>query len=108
MAELERRSIVTRLGEGVDATGALGEPRGSACSRVLGRLRERDRRHGARRTTAVMTSAVRDAANGAAFARGYASASASTRASSSGDAEARLTYLGATTAATRRRVAGCW
>ena len=24
-AELERRSIVTRLGEGVDATGALGD-----------------------------------------------------------------------------------
>jgi exopolyphosphatase/guanosine-5'-triphosphate,3'-diphosphate pyrophosphatase len=95
--EVERRSIVTRLGEGVDASGALGEaPR----QRVLAALEEYARairEYGAERTTAVMTSAVRDASNGEAFARTVRERFGFDARILDGDEEARLTYLGATT-----------
>ena len=97
MTEVERRSIVTRLGEGVDASGALGEaPR----QRVLAALEEYARairEHGTERTTAVMTSAVRDASNGEAFARTVRERFGFDARILDGDEEARLTYLGATT-----------
>ncbi len=66
--EVDRRSTVTRLGEGVDATGAPGRrgdgprPRG-----VLDEYRAAIDAAGATAAAAVLTSAVRDAANGAAF-----------------------------------------
>jgi len=97
VTEVERRSIVTRLGEGVDARGALGEaPR----QRVLAALEEYARairEHGAERTTAVMTSAVRDASNGEAFARTVRERFGFDARILDGEEEARLTYLGATT-----------
>ena len=75
--EIDRRSVVTRLGEGVDATGALGDaPR----ERVFAALEEYAAaiaEHGATATTAVMTSAVRDASNGSAFATAVRDATAS-------------------------------
>jgi exopolyphosphatase/guanosine-5'-triphosphate,3'-diphosphate pyrophosphatase len=61
--EVERLLEITRLGEGVDASGTL-QP--TAMARVLGvldRFEERARAHGAERRVAVATSAVRDAAN---------------------------------------------
>ena len=63
--ELARESIVTRLGEGVDRTGRLGEAPQQRVLDVLARFRERI---GDAAGAAVMTSAVRDASNGAAFA----------------------------------------
>ena len=68
LAEVERRPVVTRLGEGVDAGGALGEARGARVLGVLAQYAEAIAELGAERTTAVMTSAVRDASNGAEFA----------------------------------------
>jgi exopolyphosphatase / guanosine-5'-triphosphate,3'-diphosphate pyrophosphatase len=53
--------------------------------------------HGARGTTAVMTSAVRDASNGATFARAVHERFGFDARILDGDEEARLTYLGATT-----------
>ena len=44
VTEVERRSIVTRLGEGVDATGALGDAPQERVLAVLDALRRRDRR----------------------------------------------------------------
>jgi exopolyphosphatase/guanosine-5'-triphosphate,3'-diphosphate pyrophosphatase len=64
---LARRSVVTRLGEGVDATRTL---RPEAIGRVRAVLEEYKRELdelGAERVVAVATSAVRDAANGRAF-----------------------------------------
>ncbi len=62
-----RESTVTRLGEGVEASGRLGEqPRQrvfAALERYAGRIREQE----CDASAAVMTSAVRDAANGAEF-----------------------------------------
>jgi exopolyphosphatase/guanosine-5'-triphosphate,3'-diphosphate pyrophosphatase len=94
--ELERRSIVTRLGDGVDASGRLGE---APQQRVLAALDEYARlidAHGCERRTAVMTSAVRDAANGREFADLVRERYGLDGRTLSGDEEARLTFLGAT------------
>jgi exopolyphosphatase/guanosine-5'-triphosphate,3'-diphosphate pyrophosphatase len=93
--ELVRRSTVTRLGEGVDASGSLSE---HAVARVLetlaGYRREIDEQ-APDASTAVLTSAVRDAANGAAFARGLSEQFGLDARVLSGEQEAQLTYLGA-------------
>ncbi len=96
--ELDRRSIVTRLGEGVDATNRLAD---AAQERVLETLEEYAasiERHGCDRRVAVLTSAVRDAGNGAAFADTVRERFGLDARTLSGDEEARLTYLGATAA----------
>jgi exopolyphosphatase / guanosine-5'-triphosphate,3'-diphosphate pyrophosphatase len=94
--ELRRESIVTRLGEGVDATGRLGEaPQArvfAALDEYAPALEQADVR------TAVMTSAVRDAANGGAFADAVRDRYGLDGRTLSGDEEARLTFLGATAA----------
>jgi exopolyphosphatase/guanosine-5'-triphosphate,3'-diphosphate pyrophosphatase len=94
LTELQRESIVTRLGEGVDATGRLGdEPQ----ARVFAALDSfAPGIEGAAVRTAVMTSAVRDAANGAEFAAAVRDRYGLEAATLSGDEEARLTSLGAT------------
>jgi exopolyphosphatase / guanosine-5'-triphosphate,3'-diphosphate pyrophosphatase len=60
--------------------------------------------HGAERCLAVMTSAVRDASNGAPFAAAVEQRLGFTARTLTGDEEAHLTYLGATAA--RRAPAG--
>jgi exopolyphosphatase/guanosine-5'-triphosphate,3'-diphosphate pyrophosphatase len=93
--ELERRSTVTRLGHGVDASGSLAE---DAMQRVFGTLadyRAAIDRLGATANLAVLTSAVRDAANGAGFAQRVRDDFALDAKVLSGDEEAQLTFLGA-------------
>ena len=96
VTELERRSTVTRLGQGVDATGALAP---EAMDRVFTALKEFrgliDAR-GAEATTAVLTSAVRDASNGPEFMRRVREEHGLDARTIPGEEEARLTYLGAT------------
>ena len=94
LRELARESIVTRLGEGVDASGRLGE---EPQARVFAALDSfAPAIEGAAVRTAVMTSAVRDAANGAEFAATVRDRYGLEAATLSGDEEARLTSLGAT------------
>lgn len=96
LAEVERRTRVTRLGEGVDANGVLGE---AAVERVLvaiGDYRRSIDALGADRVVAVATSAVRDAANGDAFRAALRRRCGIDARTISGDEEARLTFLGAT------------
>ena len=93
--ELERRSTVTRLGHGVDSSGAL-DP--DAIERVLGVLRDYRAlidRHGATANLAVLTSAVRDASNGAQFAQRVHEDFQLDARVLTGDQEAQLTFLGA-------------
>ncbi len=96
VTELDRRSTVTRLGQGVDATGRLAP---EAMDRVFAALAEyraaMDDLH-VERTGGVLTSAVRDAANGAEFQAEIRSRFAIEASTISGDREAQLTYLGAT------------
>jgi exopolyphosphatase/guanosine-5'-triphosphate,3'-diphosphate pyrophosphatase len=95
-SELARESIVTGLGEGVDGSGRLGDaPQGRVLD-VLAAYRARIAEHGCERAAAVMTSAVRDAANGQAFAARVSAALGFAPRTLSGDEEAQLTYAGAT------------
>ena len=68
VSEIERRSRVTRLGDGVDASGVLSD---AAMERVFAALDEYTKliegHGGVDARPAVLTSAVRDAANGASF-----------------------------------------
>src|SRR5437867_3300052 len=59
---------VTRLGEGVSATGALGDLPAARTAAVVVDYVARARAAGAARVAIVATSAVRDAAHGRAFA----------------------------------------
>jgi exopolyphosphatase/guanosine-5'-triphosphate,3'-diphosphate pyrophosphatase len=94
--ELERISKVTRLGAGVDADGSLNE---EAMQRVYDTLDDYTAiidRHQADTRVAVLTSAVRDAANGTQFAQSVQDRYALAPHILTGDEEARLTFLGVT------------
>lgn len=95
-AELERRSKVTRLGAGVDADGRLSEEAMERVYATLEEYRSAIDERGADRALAVLTSAVRDAANGREFAHTVEQRYGLTPHVLTGDEEARLTFLGAT------------
>jgi exopolyphosphatase/guanosine-5'-triphosphate,3'-diphosphate pyrophosphatase len=95
-AELERESTVTRLGQGVDASGALADEAMRRVYAVLDRYRAQIDAHGAERTLAVLTSAVRDASNGAAFTETVRERYGLDAREIPGTEEAALTFLGAT------------
>ena len=95
-AELARESIVTRLGQGVDATGALADEAMGRVFDVLARYRAQIDEHGATKTIAVLTSAVRDASNGAEFKQDVGDRYDLDARTLSGDEEAAMTFLGAT------------
>ena len=107
VTELARESIVTRLGEGVDATGALGEAPQARVFAALDEYATAIEGHGATVRRAVMTSAVRDASQRRRVRRRrvHDALRARGRDVVSGDEEARLTFLGATDGARRRRPA---
>lgn len=93
---LDRRTDVTRLGEGVDTSEKLSD---DAMERVHARLAayaEIAGRLGAHRRVAVATSAVRDAENGMEFAVAVEQRHGFEAKVISGADEARLTFLGAT------------
>jgi exopolyphosphatase / guanosine-5'-triphosphate,3'-diphosphate pyrophosphatase len=96
LRELDRRSVVTRLGEGVDSSGRLGDEPQDRVFAVLREYAEAIAACGAERTTAVMTSAVRDADNGAEFAARVREDYGLEGRTLSGDQEAELTFRGAT------------
>jgi exopolyphosphatase / guanosine-5'-triphosphate,3'-diphosphate pyrophosphatase len=96
LEELERRTTVTRLGEGVDASGELTPAAMERVHDALAGYAELAREHGATRLIAVATSAVRDAANGEEFRAAVHDRHGFEIRTISGDDEARLTFLGAT------------
>ncbi len=96
LEELERRTRVTRLGDGVDASGKLGDDAVERVFKTLAGYREAIDERGAERVVAVATSAVRDAANGEQFQAELGKRFALEAETISGDEEARLTFLGAT------------
>ncbi len=96
LRELERRTTVTRLGEGVDASGRLGDAAMERVHAALTEYRELAENHGATRSLAVATSAVRDADNGERFVDDVRERDGFDLRMISGEEEARLTFLGAT------------
>jgi exopolyphosphatase/guanosine-5'-triphosphate,3'-diphosphate pyrophosphatase len=93
--ELLRRSTVTRLGDGVDAGGSLSAEAIDRVLRTLGDYRTAIDSHGCEANLAVLTSAVRDASNGAAFAERVRRDFGLDARVLSGSEEAQLTFLGA-------------
>jgi exopolyphosphatase/guanosine-5'-triphosphate,3'-diphosphate pyrophosphatase len=94
--EIERRSEVTRLGQGVDSSGRLADEAIGRVFAVLERYRKLIDRHGAETVVALATSAVRDSQNGDEFRAGLSERFGFVARTISGDEEARLTFLGAT------------
>ncbi len=86
---------ITRLGEGVDATGRLLPEAIDRCLAVVREYREVIERLGAVSVRLVATSAVRDAANGDAFLVAAADASGAKPELLTGIEEGRLSLAGA-------------
>ena len=95
LEELERRTEVTRLGEGVDSTGRLGEEGIARVRATLDGYAEVIEELEADARIAVLTSAVRDSSNGEAFVDGLRADYGLDARIISGDEEAQLTFLGA-------------
>jgi exopolyphosphatase/guanosine-5'-triphosphate,3'-diphosphate pyrophosphatase len=96
ITELDRRTRVTRLGDGVDASGVLSE---AAIARVLATLDDYAaviEELGAQARPAVLTSAVRDAANGQEFVATVERRYGLEARAIAGSEEAQLSFLGAT------------
>jgi exopolyphosphatase / guanosine-5'-triphosphate,3'-diphosphate pyrophosphatase len=94
--ELAKRSEVTRLGEGVDASGRLGDEPMERVFRVLADYRREADDLGAEQRYAVLTSAVRDADNGEEFTAAVRDRFGFDARAITGDTEAELTFAGAT------------
>jgi exopolyphosphatase / guanosine-5'-triphosphate,3'-diphosphate pyrophosphatase len=93
--ELHRESQVTRLGDRVDAGGKLSEEAIGRVFATLTNYRTTMDRLGCEANLGVLTSAVRDASNGAEFTDRVRSQFGLDARILSGDEEAQLTFLGA-------------
>jgi len=93
-AVIDQDQEVTRLGEGLATAGALGERPMARTRAVVERYVARGVQDGAREIRIVATSAVREAANGAAFATSITQATGCRVDVISGEEEARLTLRG--------------
>jgi exopolyphosphatase/guanosine-5'-triphosphate,3'-diphosphate pyrophosphatase len=98
IAELVRRSEVTRLGDRVDSSGHLSDQAIERTCRVLGTYRQLIDEYGCQDNMAVLTSAVRDASNGTGFRERIRQAYELDARVLSGEEEAQLTVLGAMSA----------
>jgi exopolyphosphatase/guanosine-5'-triphosphate,3'-diphosphate pyrophosphatase len=92
--ELVRHSQVTRLGEGVDATGELSKDAVARVMDTLEKYASEIDEHGCEANLAVCTSAVRDAENGNDFLTRVREKGLDARILA-GEEEAQLTFLGA-------------
>jgi exopolyphosphatase / guanosine-5'-triphosphate,3'-diphosphate pyrophosphatase len=94
--ELERPMRITRLGQGVDVSGALAAAAIARTVAVLKQYRALCERHGVERLRATATSAARDARNRDEFFDQAERALGVRPELISGDEEARLSFAGAT------------
>lgn len=98
LAATERHEVITKLGEGLDASGTLGdEPMGRALA-GLGYFAELIRGADVQASTGVATAATRSASNGPAFAARVATVLGFAPRVIDGVEEARLAFNGATNA----------
>jgi exopolyphosphatase / guanosine-5'-triphosphate,3'-diphosphate pyrophosphatase len=94
--ELDKRTTITKLGQGVDATGRLADEAMDRVRETLDDYQETIQRLKADDVVAVATSAMRDADNGPDFREELNRRYGIDARTISGDEEARLTFLGAT------------
>jgi exopolyphosphatase/guanosine-5'-triphosphate,3'-diphosphate pyrophosphatase len=95
VTELHRESQVTRLGDRVDAGGMLSEEAIARVCATLTNYRATIDRFACNANLAVLTSAVRDASNGAEFTAHVREEFGLDARVLSGEEEAQLTFLGA-------------
>jgi exopolyphosphatase / guanosine-5'-triphosphate,3'-diphosphate pyrophosphatase len=100
LEELEKQTTITRLGQGVDATGRLADEAMNRVRETLDGYRQTIDRLNAEDVIAVATSAMRDADNGPEFRDELNRRYGIDARTISGDEEARLTFLGATSGRT--------
>jgi exopolyphosphatase/guanosine-5'-triphosphate,3'-diphosphate pyrophosphatase len=100
LTELDKQTTITRLGQGVDASGRLADEAMDRVRSALANYREVMDREGVAETIAVATSAMRDASNGPNFRDELNERFGIDARTISGDEEARLTFLGATSGRT--------
>ena len=93
---IERLMRITRLGQGVDATGRLAPEAVDRTITVLREYREVMDRHGVERVRMTATSAARDASNRDDFFTAAKEVVGAPPELLTGDEEARLSFLGAT------------
>ncbi len=93
--EILRRSTVTRLGDGVDAGGSLSQQAMDRVFETLGIYREAIDANDCEANLAVLTSAVREAANGEQFTSQVRERFGLDAQILRGEQEAQLTFLGA-------------
>ena len=93
---IERLMRITRLGQGVDATGRLAEEAVARTVAVLEEYRAVMDRYGVERVRMTATSAARDASNRDDFFAAATAAAGVTPELLGGDDEGRLSFLGAT------------
>jgi exopolyphosphatase/guanosine-5'-triphosphate,3'-diphosphate pyrophosphatase len=91
---IEHEQTITRLGEGLAATGRLGDAPAARTAAAVGKYVTRATAVRADRILIVATSAVREAHNGAEFASGLQKATGQPVSVISGAEEARLTLRG--------------
>ncbi|MDX6730405.1 MAG: exopolyphosphatase / guanosine-5-triphosphate,3-diphosphate pyrophosphatase [Baekduia sp.] len=96
VTEVERRTTVTRLGQGVDHSGELQPEAMARVYAALDTYKKLIDDNDVEVTTGVLTSAVRDARNGEELTAIVNERYAIDARTISGEEEARLTYLGAT------------
>lgn len=96
VAEIERRSVVTRLGQGVDRSKRLDREAIERVYSVLDSFCRAIAERSVEHTVALATSAVREAANGAEFQAELERRFGLRAEVISGEREALLTYTGAT------------
>lgn len=95
-ATVERLMRITRLGQGVDATGRLAPEAVARTVAVLEEYRKVLDQHGVERVRMTATSAARDASNRDVFFAAATAAVGATPELLGGEEEARLSFLGAT------------
>src|SRR5438270_13668581 len=93
---VERLMRITRLGQGVDATGALAPEAVQRTLDVLREFRQVMDRHGVEKVRMTATSAARDAANREEFCTAAADIIGTRPELLTGEEEGRLSFLGAT------------
>jgi exopolyphosphatase/guanosine-5'-triphosphate,3'-diphosphate pyrophosphatase len=96
VTQVERRTTVTNMGRGVDHTGLICSDAIDDVCNVIGDYRARYEEMGAECVMAIATSAVRDAVNGHAFIAELRERFGLDARLLTGEEEANLTYLGAT------------
>ena len=96
LLEVERELVITRLGEGVDASRRLRAEPVRRTTDAIAAYHARATELGAETIRIAATSAVRDATNRHAFLHGVRTRTGDDLEVLSGDDEARLSFLGAT------------